>query len=49
MGVNTMQDFASTVFDSLGAFLTTLLNGFFSAFIGPMWTAIASAFGLPVA
>jgi hypothetical protein len=48
MGVNTMQDLAETIFDSFGSFLTTLLNGFFNAFIGPLWTAMASAFGLPV-
>jgi hypothetical protein len=48
MGASTMQDLVNTLFNSLGSFLTTLLNGFYNAFIGPVWTAMASAFGLPV-
>lgn len=49
MGSGTLKDLVSTVFDSLGAFLTVLFTGWYDAFLGPLFTAIATALGLPVA
>jgi hypothetical protein len=48
MNAATLHDLASTVIDSFGAFLTALFTGFYATFVGPLWTAIATALGLPV-
>lgn len=42
------KDFISVVIDSFGTFLETLLVGWYDSFIGPLFTAIATALGLPV-
>lgn len=42
------QDFVSTLIDSFGAFLTALFNGWYNIFLGPLWTVLAQAIGLPV-
>lgn len=41
------KDFISTIIDSFGGFLNNLLTGIYESFIGPLFTAIATALGLP--
>ena len=47
--MSPLQDFVSTIIDSFGSFLTAMFTGLFNIFLGPLWTAIAQALGLPAA
>jgi hypothetical protein len=46
--MSPMKDLLSTVIDSFGAFLTALWTGWYDSFLGPFFTAVATALGLPV-
>ena len=47
--MSPLQDLVGTIIDSFGSFLTSMLTGLFDIFLGPLWTAIAQALGLPAA
>lgn len=49
MGTETLQSIADTLIGSFGAFLDLVLAGFYNVFLAPIWTALATAFGLTVA
>ena len=46
--MSPLQDFVSTFIDSFGAFLTAIFTGWYNIFLGPLWTVVAQAMGLPV-
>lgn len=45
--MSPLKDLITTLIDSFGAFMTTLLTGWYDAFIGPFFTVVAGWFGLP--
>ena len=45
---NRHSDSSAHTQDSFGAFLTAIFTGWYNIFLGPLWTVVAQAMGLPV-